>query len=110
MMVGLVRSKIAPLISRIGDKRLAIAATAIDRTILTARSAIDSRRNLWFCLVIESDTPRIGHMSGAMIMAPITTEMLFAIRPSVAMMVERISKTKNFPVNDDSLSTAATTR
>ncbi len=109
-MFGLVRSRIAPLISRIGERRLTPAATATESMTLMTRSATDSRKKRRFCLVMESDNPRIGHMSGAMIIAPITTEMLSAMSPSVAMTVERMRRMKNFPVKDDSSSTAPTTR
>ena len=109
IMFGFVLSSIAPLSSSNGERRLTAAATAMDSTMLTVRRETDSRKKRAFCLTIESDDPRIGHMRGAMIMAPITTERLSAMSPRVAMTVERSSKIKYRGEKDDSFLTAAIT-
>ena len=50
-----------------------------------------------FMLLVERPKARltIGSINGATIIAPITVAALFSIKPTVAMMVEMINRTKN---------------
>ncbi len=48
-------------------------------------------------MTIEADMPMIGAISGAIIMAPITTAVELSSRPIVATMIESVSRTLYCP-------------
>ena len=56
---------------------------------------IDCLMSFLLCVDIPKARLMIGSINGAIIIAPITTAALLSIRPTVAMMVEMMSKTKN---------------
>lgn len=84
-VVGAVRESISALMPRVKGRRPTRKAmpTTTTTPIPSAR-----RERFWRDgepRTIPSERPRIGPISGAMIIAPMTTAVLFARRPKAAM-------------------------
>ena len=91
---GAVREVISRFTSLTSSSEASSAAVAT--TVITPITTVSSERFASLLLLIESANARlrIGSISGATIMAPITTAVLLAISPRVAITAAHSSSTK----------------
>ncbi|CAI8323759.1 MAG: Uncharacterised protein [Synechococcus sp. MIT S9220] len=93
--LGAVREVISRFTSLTSRRDASSAEVAT--TVITPITTVSSERFASLLLLMESANARlrIGSISGATIMAPITTAVLLAISPSVAITAAQSSRTKN---------------
>jgi len=98
MIAGSVREKISVLFIVVSypfwKNQVNTAAKPIAQMVDLSRVSEDQRMSLLSDMTTPRESERIGERMGAMSIEPMTTAPFWAITPSVAMTVERMTKRK----------------